>query len=146
MANIAVRALRLAARTQQPLLYVAQGRQLSTSPSLSSSYEFIKTDLAGTDNRVGVVTLNRPKALNALCAGLMDELIRALNEMDNDPAIGAIVLTGSEKAFAAGADIKEMQHRDFASNYRENFLEWWSNITLETYRCCSEWLCTWWWL
>merc|ERR1712107_784438 len=49
---------------------------------------------------------------------------------DNDPAIGAIVLTGSEKAFAAGADIKEMQHRDFASNYRENFLEWWSNITL----------------
>merc|ERR1711936_1193697 len=57
-------------------------------------------------------------------------LIRALNEMDNDPAIGAIVLTGSEKAFAAGADIKEMQHRDFASNYRENFLEWWSNITL----------------
>merc|ERR1712001_240963 len=125
MANIAVRALRLAARTQQPLLYVTQGRQLSTS-----SYEFIKTDLAGTDNRVGVVTLNRPKALNALCAGLMDELIRALNEMDEDPAIGAIVLTGSEKAFAAGADIKEMQHRDFASNYRENFLEWWSNITL----------------
>merc|ERR1712227_319261 len=49
---------------------------------------------------------------------------------DNDPAIGAIVLTGSEKAFAAGADIKEMQHRDFASNYRENFLEGWSNITL----------------
>merc|ERR1711936_1492477 len=107
-----------------------QGRQLSTSPSLSSSYEFIKTDLAGTENRVGVVTLNRPKALNALCAGLMDELIRALNDMDNDPTIGAIVLTGSEKAFAAGADIKEMQHRDFASNYRENFLEWWSNITL----------------
>merc|ERR1719151_599295 len=130
MANIAVRALRLAARTQQPLLYVTQGRQLSTSPNLSSSYENIKTDLAGTDNRVGVVTLNRPKALNALCAGLMDELIRALNEMDEDPAIGAIVLTGSEKAFAAGADIKEMQHRDFASNYRENFLEWWSNITL----------------
>jgi len=130
MANLAVRALRLAARTQQPLLYVTQGRQLSTSPNLSSNYEFIKTDLAGTDNRVGVVTLNRPKALNALCAGLMDELIRALNDMDNDPAIGAIVLTGSEKAFAAGADIKEMQHRDFASNYRENFLEWWSNITL----------------
>merc|ERR1712212_121474 len=98
--------------------------------SLLSSYEFIKTDLAGTENRVGVVTLNRPKALNALCAGLMDELIRALNEMDDDPKIGAIVVTGSEKAFAAGADIKEMQHRDFASNYRENFLAWWSNITL----------------
>merc|ERR1711982_323454 len=49
---------------------------------------------------------------------------------DVDPKIGAIVVTGSEKAFAAGADIKEMQHRDFASNYRENFLAWWSNITL----------------
>merc|ERR1711962_1085047 len=85
---------------------------------------------AGTDNRVGVVTLNRPKALNALCAGPMDELIKALNEMDNDPTIGAVVLTGSEKSFAAGADIKEMVDRDFASNYRENFLEWWSNITL----------------
>jgi len=60
----------------------------------------------------------------------MDELIRALNDMDNDPKIGAIVVTGSEKAFAAGADIKEMQNRDFQSNYKENFLEWWSNITL----------------
>lgn len=96
----------------------------------TANYEYIKTELTGTDNRVGLVTLNRPKALNALCAPLMDELIRALNDMDNDPTIGAMVLTGSEKAFAAGADIKEMQHRDFASNYRENFLEWWSNITL----------------
>merc|ERR550525_1853030 len=96
----------------------------------SGQYEFIKTDTAGTDGRVGLVTLNRPKALNALCAGLMDELIRALNDFDNDPKVGAIVITGSEKAFAAGADIKEMQNRDFQSNYKENFLEWWSNITL----------------
>ena len=63
----------------------------------SGQYEFIKTDTAGTDGRVGLVTLNRPKALNALCAGLMDELIRALNEFDNDPKVGAIVVTGSEK-------------------------------------------------
>ena len=63
----------------------------------SSTYEFIKTDVGGTDGRVGLVTLNRPKALNALCAGLMDELIKALNEMDEDPKIGAIVVTGSEK-------------------------------------------------
>ena len=56
-----------------------------------------KKSPAGTDGRVGLVTLNRPKALNALCAGLMDELISALNEMDNDPKIGAIVVTGSEK-------------------------------------------------
>ena len=63
----------------------------------STSYEFVKTDVVGTDGRVGLVTLNRPKALNALCAGLMDELIKALNEMDEDPKIGAIVVTGSEK-------------------------------------------------
>ena len=63
----------------------------------SGQYEFIKTDTAGTDGRVGLVTLNRPKALNALCAGLMDELIRALNDFDNDPKVGAIVVTGSEK-------------------------------------------------
>lgn len=98
--------------------------------SSNTQYQYIKTDTAGTEGRVGLVTLNRPKALNALCAGLMDELIRALNDMDNDPKIGAIVVTGSEKAFAAGADIKEMQNRDFQSNYKENFLEWWSNITL----------------
>jgi len=104
---------------------IAMARMMSTG-----QYEFIKTDTTGTEGRVGLVTLNRPKALNALCAGLMDELIRALNDFDNDPTVGAIVVTGSEKAFAAGADIKEMQNRDFQSNYKENFLEWWSNITL----------------
>jgi len=122
-----LRCLLSSAASQQQLhaKLVPQVRLLS-----SSTYEFIKTDVGGTDGRVGLVTLNRPKALNALCAGLMDELIKALNEMDEDPKIGAIVVTGSEKAFAAGADIKEMQNRDFASNYRENFLAWWSNITL----------------
>ena len=71
---------------------MAMARMMSTG-----QYEFIKTDTAGTDGRVGLVTLNRPKALNALCAGLMDELIKALNEFDNDPKVGAIVVTGSEK-------------------------------------------------
>ena len=71
---------------------IAMARMMSTG-----QYEFIKTDTAGTDGRVGLVTLNRPKALNALCAGLMDELIRALNDFDNDPTVGAIVVTGSEK-------------------------------------------------
>ena len=81
--------------------------------------------------RVGLVALNRPKALNALCAPLMEELTQALGEWDKvvliviavsrltlqDPSIGAIVLTGNEKAFAAGADIKEMQDDDFAFLY-----------------------------
>ena len=71
---------------------IAMARMMSTG-----QYEFIKTDTTGTEGRVGLVTLNRPKALNALCAGLMDELIRALNDFDNDPSVGAIVVTGSEK-------------------------------------------------
>jgi len=117
--------IRNAMTTQMP-----QRMILTRLMSSNTQYQYIKTDTAGTEGRVGLVTLNRPKALNALCAGLMDELIRALNDMDEDPKIGAIVVTGSEKAFAAGADIKEMQNRDFQSNYKENFLEWWSNITL----------------
>jgi len=123
--GVALRSCRTLLCRQNPARMIPQACHLS-----NTNYEYIKTDLAGTDNRVGVVTLNRPKALNALCAGLMDELIKALNEMDNDPTIGAVVVTGSEKSFAAGADIKEMVDRDFASNYSENFLEWWSNITL----------------
>lgn len=64
--------------------------------------------LVETRGRVGLVTLNRPKALNALNDALMDELGTALREFDADDAIGAIVVTGSEKAFAAGADIGMM--------------------------------------
>ncbi|MCK5273507.1 MAG: enoyl-CoA hydratase/isomerase family protein, partial [Alphaproteobacteria bacterium] len=58
---------------------------------------------------VGLITLNRPQALNALCNALIAELGQALDDMEADDAIGCVVLTGSEKAFAAGADIKEMQ-------------------------------------
>jgi len=103
-------------------------RPLSTSHQLR--YDYITSETVGAGGKVGLVTLNRPKALNALCAGLMSELIEELNKLDEDPQIGAIVLTGSQKSFAAGADIKEMQNREFAANYRENFLGWWSNVTL----------------
>ena len=64
-----------------------------------------------THGRVGLIRLNRPAALNALCDALMDELGTQLLAFDADPAIGAIVLTGNERAFAAGADIKEMKDR-----------------------------------
>ena len=87
-----VRPLRNLIACSNPTLAVPQLRSMS-----STNFEYIKTDVSGTDGRVGLVTLNRPKALNALCAGLMDELIRALNQMDEDPKIGAIVVTGSEK-------------------------------------------------
>jgi len=94
----------------------------------SPSYEFVKVRTAGTDERVGVVQLNRPKALNALCGALMDELMQAVAALDNDPSIGAIVVTGSEKSFAAGADIKEMQDRTMAANYTESFLSGWESM------------------
>jgi enoyl-CoA hydratase len=72
--------------------------------------------------RVGIITFNRPKALNALCDSLVAELGTALDEVEDDPEIGVIVLTGSEKAFAAGADIKEMKDRTFVGAYRSDFI------------------------
>ena len=73
------------------------------------SYENILVDTRGDGPvRTGLITLNRPKALNALNDGLMDELGAALKAFDADPGIGCIVITGSEKAFAAGADIAAM--------------------------------------
>lgn len=70
--------------------------------------EDYSTILVERHGRVGLVRLNRPKALNALNAQLMKELMEALSALDADPEIGALVVTGSERAFAAGADIKEM--------------------------------------
>ena len=99
-------------------------RLMSSMPN----FEFVKVERKGTDGRVGVVTLNRPKALNALFNPLMNDLIEALNHLDEDPSVGAMVLTGSEKAFAAGADIKQMQNRKFAENFQGNFLGHWGNI------------------
>ncbi len=86
---------------------------------MAGSYETI---LVETQGRVGVIRLNRPKALNALCDQLMQELGAQLLAFDADPAIGAIVLTGSEKAFAAGADIKEMQNRTYPAAFQEDFI------------------------
>jgi enoyl-CoA hydratase len=72
--------------------------------------------------RVGLIRLNRPQALNALCDELVRELGQALNELEADSGIGAIVLTGSEKAFAAGADIKEMKDRGFVDVLVSDFI------------------------
>ena len=83
------------------------------------AYEHI---LAEKKGRVGLITLNRPKALNALCTPLIDELGIALDVFEADSEIGCIVLTGSEKAFAAGADIKEMSERDFIDVYSNDFI------------------------
>jgi enoyl-CoA hydratase len=83
------------------------------------NYENILVETRGP---VGLITLNRPKALNALNAELMNEVGRALDAFDADDAIGAIVLTGSERAFAAGADIKQMKDKSFMDCFLEDFL------------------------
>jgi enoyl-CoA hydratase len=75
-----------------------------------------------THGRVGLIRLNRPTSLNALCDALMDELGGQLLAFDADPAVGAIVLTGNEKAFAAGADIKEMKDRTHPEALLEDFI------------------------
>ncbi len=92
-----------------------------------AGYEMIATETRG---RVALIRLNRPQALNALCDQLMEELGRALRGFDDDPDIAAIVLTGSEKAFAAGADIKEMQGRGYPAVYLDDFIgKRWEAVT-----------------
>jgi enoyl-CoA hydratase len=86
--------------------------------------------LVETRDAVGVITFNRPKALNALCDALVRELGTALDTFEADPSIGAIVLTGSERAFAAGADIKEMAGKSFVDCYLEDFItDGWERVT-----------------
>lgn len=80
-----------------------------------------QTILLDKKNGVGLITLNRPKALNALNTELIAEVNQALDELEKDQDIGCIVLTGSEKAFAAGADIKEMADLDFPNIYFDDF-------------------------
>jgi enoyl-CoA hydratase len=82
-----------------------------------------------THGAVGLIKLNRPQAMNALSAALIEDLNAALEAFEADPAIGAIVLTGSEKAFAAGADIKEMQDKSFAEAFLGDFIGRWENLT-----------------
>jgi enoyl-CoA hydratase len=85
--------------------------------------------LVETRDKVGLITLNRPEALNALNSELMAELSTALDMFDSDQTIGAVVLTGSEKAFAAGADIKEMQPKSYMDAYFGDFISIWDGIT-----------------
>jgi enoyl-CoA hydratase len=90
------------------------------------SYQNIIVETRG---RVGLVTLNRPQALNALNAAVIGELTRALDAYEADDGIGCIVITGSEKAFAAGADIKEMQSKTYMDVYKGDFIESWQRVT-----------------
>lgn len=87
-----------------------------------------ETLLVEKRDEVGVITLNRPKALNALNSTVMKEMRHIMQSFTTDDSIGAIVITGSEKAFAAGADIKEMQALDFVDAYLGDFIGGWDDV------------------
>ncbi|MBX3597806.1 MAG: enoyl-CoA hydratase [Rhizobiaceae bacterium] len=89
------------------------------------SYETI---LVETRDKVGLITLNRPQALNALNSQLMTEVVAAAQAFDEDANVGCIVITGSEKAFAAGADIKEMQSKSYVDMYLADFFSHWDGL------------------
>ncbi len=88
--------------------------------------------IVSTQGAVGIIQFNRPKALNALNAAMVTELNAALDIFETDIAIGAIILTGNEKAFAAGADVREMKGKTFAQVKAENFLHDWDHINTIT--------------
>ncbi len=90
--------------------------------------ETYETILVERDERVGTITLNRPKALNALNSQVMGEVTTAAAEFDGDPGIGAIIITGNEKAFAAGADIKEMATLSFSEVFDADFFAAWGKF------------------
>ena len=89
------------------------------------AYETILTETRG---KAGLITINRPDALNALNSVVIREITDALDAFDRDASIGAVVLTGSEKAFAAGADVKEMKDLSFPSAYLDDFVTAWDAI------------------
>ena len=88
-----------------------------------------ETIIAETRGKVGLITLNRPKALNALNSQVLSELLDAAKGFETDAGIGAMVLTGSDKAFAAGADIKEMQAKTYVEAYLGEFFAGWEDFT-----------------
>lgn len=89
------------------------------------SYETIKTEIRGP---VALVTLNRPKQLNALNTQVMNDVCDALAQFDGNPKIGAMVVTGSEKAFAAGADVGEMASLNFQDAFAQNLFADWERV------------------
>src|SRR3954454_11787589 len=87
-----------------------------------------ETILVETRGKVGLITLNRPQALNALNATLVGEINAALDGFEADPNVGCVVVTGSEKAFAAGADIKEMAGLQYPQTYLDDFITSWDRV------------------
>ncbi|HMN52352.1 MAG TPA: enoyl-CoA hydratase [Xanthobacteraceae bacterium] len=95
---------------------------------MSEQKKAYETILVETKGRVGIITLNRPKALNALNAQIFREMNAVLDGWETDANIGCVILTGSEKAFAAGADIKEMEPLEYPGTYVDDFITPWDRL------------------
>jgi len=108
---------------------IAPSLSFSSASTPQPSAPALQYILAEKRGKVALITLNRPKALNALCDGLIKELNAQLRAFDDDESVGAIVITGSDKAFAAGADIKEMSTKTMMHAYRNNMLAFWHDLT-----------------
>ncbi|TMS36166.1 hypothetical protein L596_003402 [Steinernema carpocapsae] len=102
---------------------------MSSENGTASSPDLVLLSLHGDKRNVALLTLNRPKVLNALCSELMDELQMKADQCDADDSIGAIVITGSQESFAAGADISELSDRTFSEMVSQNFLHNWDFIS-----------------
>ena len=110
------------------LLRLVGSRSVFSLSQRLASTTMIKVDRVGAKKNVGLITLHRPKAFNSLCAQLMSELVATLHHFDGEKSVGAVVLTGSQKAFAAGADIKELSQMNFADSYLGNGLAEWGDV------------------
>jgi len=97
--------------------------------SLRKTFSTYTNILTRTEGFTMIIQLNRPKSMNALCNDLMQELGLALKTYDADPQIRSFIITGNEKAFAAGADIKEMENKNYMEVINERFLESWNVVT-----------------
>ncbi|KAF8608766.1 putative enoyl-CoA hydratase precursor, mitochondrial [Ceratobasidium sp. AG-I] len=117
----------LARSTTLPQLAASSRRTFASACSLSKEYQNLL--VSRPHPNVALITLNRPKALNALSSPLFEEFNQVLESVEKDDEVGALVVTGSEKAFAAGADIKEMKDKEFTDVYKNNFLSDWTKIT-----------------
>ncbi|KRZ34160.1 Enoyl-CoA hydratase, mitochondrial [Trichinella pseudospiralis] len=127
-----------ASRNLSCFVKMAMSIQLKRSTFTSSqleNYSFIKCDIVGEESNVGLIQLNRPKQLNALCKPLFAEIACALEGFQNDPAIKAVVITGSDKAFSgifsieAGADIDEMKNLHFSDAFKNTALDVWNSVS-----------------
>ena len=105
-----------------------------------TTYETIRVERR---SRVGFITLNRPKVLNALNQELTKELLEAAETFDRDPAVGCILITGSDKAFAAGADINEMKDKNYIDMYGSDWfsacVRYWKMAGRSLRPCGSAW-------